>query len=252
MKILLNSTKTMDPEVRSRLKTTAPTFAAEARQLMAALVPLDRKRLLAEFDLTENTLPAARAHIARWGTGRAIPALLLFTGLVYKYVGAADWTAAQRKRAQRDLRILSGLYGLLRPLDGIEPYRLEMGVRWHPPGAANLTAFWKPRLAAALNDELKPGEPVIDLASHEYAKAVDVKVLRGPVISPVFKEMRPDGTLKSAPVYAKMARGAMTRWIITEGARKPADLLGFGELGWEASCEPPAAGPWLFTRPAQR
>lgn len=72
------------------------------------------------------------------------------------------------------------------------------------------------------------------------------------MISPVFKEIRPDGTLKSAPVYAKMARGAMVNWIITRAARKPTDLLGFGEMGWEAGSEPPASGNWLFTRPVER
>lgn len=253
MKILLNSTKTMDPDVATRLKATGPRFIAEAQQLMAALKPLGRGRLLAEFDLSENTLPPARTHIAHWGTGdaRIVPALLLFSGLVYKHVDAGSWTAAQRKRAQASLRILSGLYGLLRPLDAIEPYRLEMGVRWRPPTAAKLTAFWKPRLTAALDGELKTGEPVINLASQEYAKAIDMMALRGPVISPVFKEVRPDGTLKSAPVYAKMARGTMVRWIITQGVRKPVDLLGFGEMDWEASCEPPASGNWLFTRPTQ-
>ncbi len=253
MKILLNSTKTMDTGTASRLKTTTPQFGETARQLMAALKPLDRHRLLAEFDLTENTLPAARTHIARWGEpgNPQIPALMAFTGLVYKYIQAPTWTAAQRKRAQQNLRILSGLYGMLQPLDAIETYRLEMGVRWSPPGAKNLVAFWKPRLTAALNNELKKGEPMLNLASQEYMKALDLKALHGPVISPVFQETRPDGSLKTATVYAKMARGAMVRYLITTGARKPADLLGFGDMGWEASCEPPESGKWLFTRPAQ-
>ncbi len=252
MKILLNSTKTMDDDVRTRLKTTEPTFMAEARTLASALKPLPEKRLLTEFDLTRNTLPEARTRIARWGeTGNSqVPAMLLFTGLVYKHLDTPGFSAAERKRAQRDLRILSGLYGMLRPLDACQPYRLEMGVRWRPPGAQNLTVFWKPLLTAALAAELKPGEPVINLASQEYAKAVDFKALPGPVISPVFKETRPDGSLKSAPVYAKMARGAMVRWLITHAVRKPEDLLGFGELGWEAASEPPREGKWLFTRVA--
>ena len=254
MKILLNSTKTMDTGTASRLKTTDPEFASEAAELAAALKPLPEDRLLAEFDLTRNTLPVARTRIARWGEADnpRLPAVLAFTGLVYKHLRAGEWTAAQRRRAQNNLRIISALYGLLRPLDAIEAYRLEMGVRWRPPTAANLTAFWKPRLTTALNDEMKDGEPVINLASQEYAKALDMKGLPGPVISPVFKETRPDGTLKTAPVHAKMARGAMVRWLITHAARRPEDLLGFGELGWEASSEPPQEGKWLFTRPADR
>ncbi len=253
MKILLNSTKTMDTDSVTRIKTTKPQFATKAAQLMTALKPLDRKRLLAEFDLTENTLPAARAHISRWGEpgNRQAPALMAFTGLVYKHVQANTWTATQRKRSQQNLRILSGLYGMLRPLDGIEAYRLEMGVRWSPPAVKNLIAFWKTTLTSALSAELKSGEPIINLASQEYAKVLDAKALPGPLISPVFKEARPDGSLKTATVYAKMARGAMVRYLITTGARRPEDLLGFGEMGWEAASEPPADGKWLFTRPVQ-
>jgi len=251
MKILLNSTKTMDDRIRSRLKSTEPAFMDEARTLAAAMRPLSEKQWLTRFDVTRNTLPEARARMARWGEkgNPRVPALLLFTGLVYKHLDAAAFSTGERKRAQRDLRILSGLYGVLRPLDAAEAYRLEMGVKWKPPTAPNLTAYWKPRLTAFLAADMKPGEAVINLASQEYAKAVDFKALPGPVISPVFKESRPDGSLKSAPVYAKMARGAMVRWLVTHQARKPGDLLGFGELGWEAATEPPREGRWLFTRP---
>ncbi len=255
MKILLNTTKTMDPDAPrpARLKLTQPTFAAEAATLMSALQRYSQPRLAKEMALSAKLAAETRAVTARWGTaGEPLaPALFAFTGLVYKYVAPADWTAPQRRDAQQRLLILSGLYGLLRPLDEIAAYRLEMGAKFKPPRSTNLVAFWRERLTAALNDRLKPGEPVLSLAAQEYVKALDVKVLNGPVISPIFKEARPDGSLKTAPVYAKMARGALVRYIFTTGAKKPVDLLGFGEMGWEASCEPPASGNWLFTRPVR-
>jgi len=160
-------------------------------------------------------------------------------------------TAAQWKTAQDRLRILSGLYGVLRPRDRVEAYRLEMGLKYKPAGAANLVAFWKDRITANLNRSLKRGEPVLNLAAQEYLKAVDLKSLKGSVISPVFKERRSDGSLKTAPVHAKMARGTMARFAIVQRTAGPADMMGFGDLDWEAAEPVPEAGPWLFTRPVR-
>ena len=91
----------------------------------------------------------------------------------------------------------------------------------------------------------------MNLAAQEYVKALDVGALKGPLISPVFKEQRPDGSLKTAPVHAKMARGAMTGYLLRSNADAPEALLGFGELGWEAGGDAPESGPWLFTRPVR-
>jgi cytoplasmic iron level regulating protein YaaA (DUF328/UPF0246 family) len=126
-----------------------------------------------------------------------------------------------------------------------------MGSRIKPPRAANLPAFWRQGLTAALNEQTEPGEAILNLAAQEYVKALDLKALNGPLISPIFKEVRPDGSYKTAPVHAKMARGALVKFIFTSGARHPSDLMAFGDLGWEATAEPPAAGDWLFTRLAR-
>jgi len=254
MIVLLNSTKTMDLKVTvpGRLTPTVPRHHEEARRLAGPLASVGLKRLATLMGVEGKLADQTRADLALWGgPGRARrPALLAFTGLVYKYLDAPSLTAGQWKRAQDRLRILSGLYGLLRPLDEVEAYRLEMGSKVKPKGAASLTEFWRDRLTAAVNGDLTGGEPTINLAAQEYMKAIRVKDLKGPVISPVFKERLPDGKLKTAPVHAKMARGAMARFILTSGARKPADLLGFCELGWEATTEPPAEGAWLFARPS--
>jgi cytoplasmic iron level regulating protein YaaA (DUF328/UPF0246 family) len=256
MIILLNSTKTMDLTVAvpARLAVTTPAFRETAADLARPLAKISLRRLDSLMGVKGKLAEQTRADLSLWGADdrRKVPALLAFTGLVYKYLDAPALKSIHWKRATKSLRILSGLYGLLRPLDEVEAYRLEMGSKVKPRGAKNLTEFWRPRLTAALNGELKTGEPVISVAAQEYLKAVDVRALNGPVISPVFKEVMPDGALKTAPVHAKMARGALARFALTSGAKKPADLLAFTELGWEAAEEPPDSGPWLFSRPRRK
>ncbi len=126
-----------------------------------------------------------------------------------------------------------------------------MGSRWAPGSARSLVAWWKEDLTAAVNQRLRKGEPLLNLAAQEYLKALDLNKVKGPVISPVFKERRPDGSLKTAPVHAKMARGALVRWCLENWIEEPAGLLAFGELGWEAENEPPESGVWLFSRPVR-
>jgi len=253
MLILLNTTKTMDATATGprSIRRSTPIFQEVAASLMAPLQRLSKPRLVAQMALSPKLAAETKAVLARWGhpDQPLAPALFAFTGLVYKYVTASSWNPAQVRDAQRRLVILSGLYGLLRPLDEVAAYRLEMGSRIKPTRAANLVVFWRDRLTSELNRRLEPGEPVLNLAAQEYAKALIPSELPGPLISPIFKEVRPDGSLKTAPVHAKMARGAMVNHIFTTGVKQPEDLLGFEEMSWQASTEPPSAGDWLFTRP---
>ncbi len=253
MLLLLNSTKTMNltAPVPARLVPTEPNHLETARQLAGPLAKVSLARLENLMGVKGKLADQTRADLALWGKpGRTHQiALLAFTGLVYKYLDASSLTIPQWRLAQESVRILSGLYGLLRPLDEVEAYRLEMGSKVKPRRANNLTEFWRPRLTEAVNAEMKKGELIISLASQEYMKALEVKKLAGPVISPVFKERMSDGSVRTAPVHAKMARGALACYILTSGAKTPRDLLGFGELGWEPVDEPPASGPWLFSRP---
>jgi cytoplasmic iron level regulating protein YaaA (DUF328/UPF0246 family) len=252
MLILLNSTKTMDLTVvvPARLKTTEPAHLAVAELLAKPLAKVSLRKLTSLMGVQGKLADQTRADLVLWGKeGRTRkPALLAFTGLVYKYLDAPSLMPAQWKLAQNRVRILSGLYGLLRPLDEVEAYRLEMGSKVKPKGSRNLTEFWRKRLTETVNLAVKKGDPILNLASQEYMKALDLKQLIGPVVSPVFKERLSDGSLRTAPVHAKMARGALARYSLITGARKPGDLLGFGEMGWEASEEPPESGPWLFAR----
>jgi cytoplasmic iron level regulating protein YaaA (DUF328/UPF0246 family) len=260
MLILMNTTKTMDLacEVPAGPRTTKPVFSTEAAELTSALKgkrPVELARLMS---LSETLADAAKGDLARWGTrgNDARPALLAFTGLVYRYLDAPTLDGDGWARAQDRMRILSGLYGVLRPRDRIEAYRLEMGLKWKPPGfertgAASLVAYWKEKITARLNKDLKKGEPIVSVAAQEYMKAIDLAALKGPIINPVFKERRHDGSLKTAAVHAKMARGALARYALVKAAETPEDLMGFSELGWEASSAPPESGAWLFTRPVR-
>lgn len=253
MLLLLNSTKTMDLEapVPARLKTTEPRQLDMARPLAAKLAKMSRPQLTKLMGLSEKLADETKANAALWGTAErpTIPCLYGFTGLVYKSLDAPSLDAARRRGIQKRLRILSGLYGVLRPLDRIEAYRLEMGHKLAVGGAKNMMDYWKESLTAQLNEDLEKGEPIISVAALEYTKALDLKQLKGPLIHPVFKERRADGSLKTVAVHSKKARGELVRFAIVSGAKTPQDLLAFDALGWEAAEEPPESGPWLFTRP---
>jgi len=168
-----------------------------------------------------------------------------------KYLDASSLSKNQLTFACKNVRILSGLYCLLEPFDLIEEYRLEMGCKLAVGHFSNLAQFWKKTLTATLNKELASGESIVSVASQEYMKALDIKKLNQPVIMPVFKEKRPDGSYKNAVVHAKKARGAIVRYAIENRAEKPKDLMGFSAMGWKAAEDPPDTGSWMFTRSAE-
>jgi hypothetical protein len=254
MLLLLNTTKTMNlsASVPSRLEVTEPLLIEQAYRLADTLSKMSRVQLMHLMSLSEKLAGETMTNAACWGLDNRpkIPALFAFTGLVYKSLDAPNLDAAQRCDAQKRIRILSGLYGVLRPLDLVEAYRLEMGHKLVVGKAKNLITFWKERLTATLNEGLNIGEPIISLAAQEYMKALDFRKLNGPIISPVFKERYTDGTLKTVAVHAKKARGELVRYALVHKAQTPRDLLEFKALGWDAAADVPEEGPWLFTRPA--
>ena len=148
--------------------------------------------------------------------------------------------------AQEHLRILSGLYGLLRPMDMIQPYRLEMGIKLKNKRGKNLYEFWGDKITNALN-EIALGQPVINLASNEYFKAVKKKKLKSNLISPVFKEYK-DGTYKNIGIFSKQARGLMTDFIIRNKVEDPEVLKTFNEGRYEYSESKSNFEEWVFIR----
>jgi uncharacterized protein len=214
---------------------TEPAFAAEAMRLVAAARALSVADLQALMGLSE---PLARLNRARFRSYRrkpvaTFPAIHCFAGDTYQGLDAATMPADALRWAEGHLRILSGLYGLLRPMDAIQPYRLEMGSRLATAKGPDLYAFWGDRVAKALNAAAREAGTAVLLncASVEYFRVADRKALKLRVISPVFL----DGVAGDAKVisfFAKRARGAMARFVAEHRLTDPADLRGFGAGGY--------------------
>lgn len=163
-------------------------------------------------------------------------AVYAFSGEVYRALDVYTVPPGKIELLQNTLRIISGLYGILRPLDLIQPYRLEMGTKFPVGRNKNLYEFWRKKITQALNDELKDDEIFLNLASAEYFKAIDPKALKVPVITAVFKDFK-NGEYKSIMTYAKLARGYMTRYILDHNVTTLDELKGFNYEGYGFSEE---------------
>lgn len=172
-------------------------------------------------------------------------ALLAFKGDVYTGIDAAHLSADDLDFAQDNLRMLSGLYGVLRPLDLIAPYRLEMGTRLENPQGKNLYEFWGNKISQMLNKD-EP-EVIINLASNEYFKGIDKNALNAKIINIVFKE-RKNAHYKIIGIYVKRARGLMAHYIIKNRLINPEDLKAFNTDNYQFQAKMSAADLWVFTR----
>jgi cytoplasmic iron level regulating protein YaaA (DUF328/UPF0246 family) len=164
----------------------------------------------------------------------ARPAMYAFSGEVYRGFDAYSIPQEKINEVQNTVRILSGLYGLLKPLDLIQPYRLEMGTKFPVGIHKNLYAFWNNSITKALNNELEDGELFLNLASNEYFKAVDTKALKAPVITANFKDFK-NGEYKMIMTFAKQARGLMARFVIDTNAKTIDDIKAFNYEGYNFS-----------------
>lgn len=180
------------------------------------------------------------------------PAIFAFAGDVYMGFNATTLSASDVAFAQRHIGILSGLYGVLRPLDAIQPYRLEMGTRVKTERGADLYAFWRASAAAYLNEltaEMKD-PTIVNLASEEYWAVIDESALRAPVIQPMFKEVK-SGKAQIVSFFAKKARGLMARYIVEHRLTKPEDLKRFDTAGYTFDAMASHETQWVFTRKAK-
>lgn len=233
--------------------TSMPDFLPDSRALNAILRGYSALDLMQLMGVSRNIaeLNAARNH--EWRTpfrGKGVrAAVLAFQGDVYRGLDAASLNAADLRFAQRHLRILSGLYGVLRPLDLMRAYRLEMGAKLGNPRGKDLYAFWGGKITENLNESLAAhrAKVLVNLASNEYFKAVKADAVAGEVITPVFKERR-GGTYKVIALYAKQARGLMSRFIIKHRIDAAADLKGFDRDGYAYNARLSSARQWVFSR----
>jgi len=238
MLMLLSPAKTLDYDSPVRtLLSSQPQFTDRAAGLIRELVKLSAAEVANLMRISPALAEQNVRRYAEWhpacDPSNARQAALAFDGDVYEGLQAATLSDAQLQWAQDHLAILSGLYGVLRPLDLMRPYRLEMGTKLNTDKGATLYAYWGDAIAQYLNAQLAAhAQPwVLNLASEEYFKAVDRKTLRAPVVQCVFQDYK-NGVWKVISFYAKRARGLMARHVITQRIETPDALRDFASEGY--------------------
>jgi len=244
MLIVISPATTLDYETPVTIKKhTQPQFAKQSEELIDVLLGYTPQRLSKLMSISDKL---AHLNVDRYGAWQpkatktnARQALLAFKGDVYQGVDAYSLNDADFEFAQEHLRMLSGLYGALRPLDLLQPYRLEMGTKLETEHGKNLYEFWGDQITQSLNKQLKKTKTqvLLNLASNEYFNAVRPDVLKANIISPVFKDMAKNGQYKIISFHAKKARGTMTGWIIRKRITDPKKLPKFAEDGYRFDAE---------------
>lgn len=256
MLILISPAKTLNLEAGKLRQYTEVELISQSAQLIELLRPLTSAQIGQLMSISEDLALLNQARFANWNMDREAAnlqnskqALLTFDGDVYDGLQAASLSAADLKFAQGHLRILSGLYGVLRPLDLMQAYRLEMGTRLPNPRGKDLYAFWGRLVTDILQRELQNlgSRQVVNLASEEYFKVVQPKLLEADIIQPVFEDYK-NGKYKVISFFAKRARGAMARYAIVNRIKKAEKLKLFAEDGYGFVAEASTAKEWVFRR----
>lgn len=253
MLLLISPAKTLNFDKTPIESYTMPNLLKQTEQLVKILKKLKTKDLMGLMDVSEKI---AELNVERFKTFKqpfnldnAKQAVLAFDGDVYDGLSASDFDAEDLAFTQAHLRILSGLYGLLRPLDLMQPYRLEMGTTLENPKGKNLYTFWGETITEELNKTLLENkeEMVINLASNEYWSAVKPKLLKADVIDIQFKEKRGDA-YKVISFNAKKARGLMCRYVVKNRLTKPAQLRSFDWENYSLNESLSSEKEWVFVR----
>jgi uncharacterized protein len=254
MIVILSPAKTlkMEKAVSTDLYTK-PAFIREASTLMKELkkyTPPEMESLMKiNSELAEKNFIRHIVWNKEHNLSNGRQALLVYDGAVYQGIRANDFTEQQLAFANDHLRILSGLYGVLKPLDLIQPYRLEMAAKLKNKAGNNLYSFWKDKLTNYFKKELEKQKDniLIDLASKEYSSAIDMGKINAKVITPIFKDYK-RGSYKVITIYAKRARGLMSRFIIENSIVFPSELREFDEEGYSYNEYLSNDVEWVFTR----
>ncbi|WP_299529310.1 peroxide stress protein YaaA [Ulvibacterium sp.] len=231
MKIVISPAKSLDFESElPSSKYSEPQFLEHSKRLNKVLLKKKPRALSKLMSISDNLAQLNWERNQKFTTPftpeNARPAMYAFNGDVYQGLDAYTIPEEKLEKLQDTLRILSGLYGILRPLDLVQPYRLEMGTQLRVNRKRNLYEFWKKDLTAHLNSEMESDELFLNLASNEYFGAIDEKALKVPVITPIFKDWKND-KLKVISFFAKKARGSMVRYILDTNAKTLDDVRGF-------------------------
>ena len=250
MLILLSPAKNLDfSDMPFEVAATKPSMLAETKELSQVTKSLSSADLRRLMKISENLANLNYERFQDFSGRGGKPAALAFNGDVYLGLDAKTLEPVDLDFAQDHLRILSGFYGLLRPLDRIEPYRLEMGIGLETPRGKTLYNFWGDRIAKEVRKGLRGHEDktVVNLASKEYFSAVDQAALGANVITPVFKEEK-DGKLRQLQFFAKRARGMMARWAIEHRITDAEQLKAFDQEGYRFDPDRSDSETWLFHR----
>ena len=254
MLAILSPAKTLDYETPLKTKLNSqPIYGRESNQLIKTLRTFEPFEVASLMKISDKLADLNHKRYVEWrnkpAESKTRPAALAFKGDVYQGLEAESFNDKDLKFAQRHLRILSGLYGLLRPLDVIQPYRLEMGTKLKTSKGQNLYDFWGTKLTTGLNEALKESKEgtLVNLASNEYFGAVQPKLLEGSLLNIGFKEKR-NGQLKFVSFSAKKARGLMAKFIIKERLKNPDDLKNFDLEDYKFNKKLSSELDWTFSR----
>ena len=252
MKIIISPAKSLDFEsIVATSLHTQPRFLEQSEKLNKKLKTLSKNNLSELMKISDDLASLNYERNQTWETPftprNAKQAIYAFTGAVFQGIDINSLSKEKLPLLQENLRILSGLYGVLKPLDLIQPYRLEMGTRLKIGSTENLYKFWDDTVAISLNEELEEGELLVNLASTEYFKVLPKKVLKVPMITPVFKDFK-NGQYKIVMTYAKKARGLMVRYILENNVKTIEELKGFNIDKYRFSQELSSGDELVFTR----
>ena len=255
MLITLSPAKTLDFETESNLDPfTQPRMLEQSKVLNRRLRKLSKDDLQDLMSLSDDLTAVNHQRNRDWSPPfdltNAKQAILAFRGAAFTGLDADSYSPEDFETAQRSLRILSGLYGVLRPLDLIQAYRLEMGTKLDNPGGKNLYEFWDTSITSLINADLDDHNQrvIVNVASNEYFKSIKRKILDARVVTPVFKEIK-DGKLRTIAAFAKPARGMMASYIIKNRLEDADGIKEFNEGGYEFDKSLSTEDEFVFTRP---
>lgn len=231
MKLVLSPAKSLDYDSKlPTAMTSEACFSNQAERINKLLKKKSARSLCKLMQISENLGQLNYERNQQWNlpctTDNSRQAVYAFNGEVYRGLDAYTIDVKKLDPLQNTVRIISGLYGILKPLDLIQPYRLEMGTKFPVGRKKNLYEFWKKQVTETLNDELEDNELFLNLASNEYYKAIDTKALKVPVIDVKFQELK-NGEYKTIGTFSKLARGLLTRYIIDKEAKTLDEIKGF-------------------------
>lgn len=252
MKIVISPAKSLDYETKvPTTQFTEGVFLNEAEKLSTVLKKKSPKVLSKLMSISQNLGELNWQRNQDWALPFTIEnakqAVFAFKGDVYMGLDAYTLNREEIEQLQQKLRILSGQYGVLKPLDLMQPYRLEMGTKLKVGSKDNLYQFWDSKVTEALNSELEENEVVVNLASNEYFKVIKSKLLKSSIITPVFKDYK-NGKLKIISFFAKKARGLMVRYIIDNNINSTEELKGFNYEGYAFNSNLSSEKELVFTR----